>query len=358
MKIGTVTFWYSKENYGAMLQCFALIKYLIKQGHDAKLLRIMAETGKDLKHPMLFKMANLFYALVHPQSFFRKLKNKILSSKTPNIVVERGFNEFLLKNIPTYPKIYCFDEIDHNPVDADALICGSDQIWGGVSRTYFLQMKGDYKRISYAASFGGTKYENPFARNLVSKWLKEFDFITVREEEGLDFCRKLGVKAELAPDPTMLLEREDYLELTKSIPCQGAEPYIFLYLLGKDITVDVADIFEFANKNKITIQYVASQGRYDEFEKIYPTVEEWIALIRDAKYVVTNSFHGTVFALIFGKPFLTFPIIGKSANMNSRIETLLGKYKMKDRIFTGNLSMLLQPMEFDYFTQKKEEEKH
>lgn len=346
MKIGTVTFWHSKENYGAMLQCYALVRYLNKQGHEAKLLRIKAETGRDLKYPKLFRISNMIYALIHPQSF-KRLKYKM--KKKHQEVVERGFGDFLERNIPAYPHVYTFDEINTHPVDAEVLICGSDQIWSGVSRTYFLQMCGQFKRISYAASFGGAKYENPYATFMVKKWLKTFDLVTVREEEGLETCERLGIRATLALDPTLLLDREDYENLCREISHSDEKPYIFLYLLGKEISIDVKDIFEFAKREGIDVKYVASQGRSDEYEKLYPTVEEWIALIRDAKYVITNSFHGTVFSMIFNKPFLTFPIVGESERMNGRIQTLLGRSGMKDRIYNGNLSVLFQPVKFDTF---------
>ena len=217
-------------------------------------------------------------------------------------------------------------------------------------------MKGNYKRISYAASFGGTKYENPYTARMVSKWLKSFSLITVREEEGIDICQRLGANAYLVPDPTMLLAKEDYLELASPIK-QENKPYIFLYLLGKEISIDVKDIFEFAKEQQIEVKYVASQGRTDDYEKLYPIVEEWLALVRDAKYVITNSFHGTVFALNFGKPFLTFPIIGKSEKMNSRIETLLGKYNMKNRIYSGNLNGIFKPLSFDDFDHSIENDR-
>lgn len=353
MKIGTITFWYSKENYGAMLQCFALLKYLNKQGHDAKLIKADVHPWSDVKHKMFYFLTN---------SLVRRLKRKKNTGEKGSDIpvsykpIDRGFSKFLERTIPSYPAVYTYDDLNSKCIDAEAIIVGSDQVWGGFSNTYFLNFKGDFNRISYAASFGGTEYDNPFIRRKISSWLKRFDLVTVREKEGLEKCKSFGVKATMVPDPTLLLNKDDYNIIADKREVKTAKPYIFLYLLGKRISLEVAQIFEFAKENNLDVVYVASQGREDEFEKQYPSVEEWLAMIRDSKYVVTNSFHGTAFALIFQKPFLTFPLIGSDSRMNCRIETTLGKYKMADRIFNGDLNYLFKPIDFVYFEYVKNKE--
>lgn len=350
MKIGTITFWYSKENYGAMLQCFALLRYLNQNGHDAKLIKAKIQPWSDVKY-------KLFYFLTNSLTR-RILRRKKIQDKGGDVpatynAVDRKFGNFLNTHIPSFPSVYTYEDLNNSPINVDAVIVGSDQVWGGFSNTYFLNFKGDFKRISYAASFGGAEFDNPFIRRKISKWLKRFDLVTVREQEGIDKCKKFGIEATLVADPTLLLDMGDYNEVADNKGYECGKPYIFLYLLGKNISVEVAEIFEFAKSNNLDIVYVASQGREDEFEKKYPTVEEWLAMVRDAKYVITNSFHGTALSLIYEKPFLTFPLIGRDSRMNCRIETMLERYHLSDRIFKSSLDELLRPVVFDYFEEMK-----
>lgn len=131
----------------------------------------------------------------------------------------------------------------------------------------------------------------------------KFCYLTAREEDGVNELHKLGFKnAELMPDPTLLLHMNDYSYLeeneSKLIP---KDKYLFLYLLGNPIGIDVKDIFDFAKQRNLKIVYVASQGRKDVFPKVTPTIGEWLSLIKNSDYVITNSFHGTVFSLQYHK---------------------------------------------------------
>lgn len=354
MKIGTITFWYSKENYGAILQCFALLRFLNQQGHDAKLIKVNAVPWGDIKHRWFYRLTNYLMLLLNPKRF-REIRSKIAPSKKTT-TVDRNFPSFLDKYIPSYPDVYTIEQLDKHPIDANAIIVGSDQVWSGFSRTYFLQFNGYFKRISYAASFGGAKYENLFVRRKIASWLKKYDLVTVRETEGVEFCKRIGVNATMVPDPTLLLTKDDYLKIANEKESDNKKPYIFLYLLGKSISIEVAEIMEFAKQNGLEVIYVASQGREDDFEKVYPTVEEWLSYVRDAKYVFTNSFHGTAFSLLFEKPFLTFPLTGNDSKMNGRIVTMLGKYHLEDRIFNGNLNALFNPFDNSYYKRVKQQE--
>lgn len=357
MKIGTITFWHSKENYGAILQCYALLKFLNQNGYNAKLIKTRIQPWGDLKHRWFYKFTNILTLLFHPYQLM-KLITKIKSNTkaVSGDVVDRSFSDFIDSKIPSFPGEYTFDDLNSKFIDLDAIIVGSDQVWGGFSNLYFLNFKGDFKRISYAASFGGAKFENPFMRRKISSWLNKFDLVTVRETEGVEFCSRVGVNATMVPDPTLLLTKEDYLTIIDKKEINNQKPYVFLYLLGKSISIEVAVIMEFAKKNGLEVIYVASQGREDDFEKVYPTVEEWLSYMRDAKYVITNSFHGSAFALLFEKPFLTFPLAGSDSKMNGRIETMLGKYHLEDRIYSGDLRALFNSFDNSHYKLVKAQE--
>lgn len=187
-------------------------------------------------------------------------------------------------------------------VEADAFVCGSDQIWSGLSPLFFLQFASKKtKCLACAPSLGGSMFIGMKGTELKISF--KFCYLTAREEDGVKELHKLGFKnAELMPDPTLLLHMNDYSYLeeneSKLIP---QNKYLFLYLLGNPIGIDVKDIFDFAKQRNLKIVYVASQGRKDVFPKVTPTIGEWLSLIKNSEYVITNSFHGTVFSLQYHK---------------------------------------------------------
>ena len=346
MKIGIFTLWQTKENYGAVLQCYALIKYLSNRGHDVKLVKNIDAGCK--KQSVFHRIITLICMLFKGKSFPYKISS---TNNTPTKIVDRGFSSFFDKYIPSYQKEFSSEDLESIQLDADVLICGSDQVWSTVSPVYYLQMKGSFKRVAYAASFGGFDIINIFDRKKVSLWMKSFDLITVREQEGIEKCKSLGCKATVVPDPTLLLEKSDYLSIADENYETGHKPYLLLYLLGNTMELEVKKIMDFAHNNGLEVKYVASHGREDKYDKIYPTIEQWLTLYRDAKYVITNSFHGTVFSLIFEVPFITIPLAGCYSRMNGRIEGLLGVINLSERIFSGDLSYLFKPIDFEYITR-------
>jgi hypothetical protein len=122
-------------------------------------------------------------------------------------------------------------------------------------------------------------------------------------------------------------------------------------LLGNKLQFDVAQVYLYAKKKGLDVVYVASQGRSDDFEKTYPTIEEWLHLIEHAEMVVTNSFHGTVFSMIFRKKFATLLLTGTFAKMNDRIVDLLTKYALNERILSGNLDEYEKDVDYTVFDE-------
>lgn len=132
--------------------------------------------------------------------------------------------------------------------------------------------------------------------------------------------------------------------------------YLLLYLLGNPIGIDVKDIFDFAKQRNLKIVYVASQGRKDVFPKVTPTIGEWLSLIKHSEYVITNSFHGTVFSLQYHKNGV-LPLVGEYAKMNSRITTLLNKYKISNHfLHNKDLTSIEKSIDYNYFELTKEED--
>lgn len=352
MKIGIVTFWNAVDNYGQILQSFALIRYLQKAGHEVFLIKYIS---KSKKRNFYHKLLRLLYLSVHPVTlwstilFFRqKLESEKMALEHP-----RYFDRFREVYIPSTPICYTIDTLLSKPPYADIYICGSDQIWGNLDEGYYLQFApSKAKCIAYAPSFGGITL-NMEKKEILKKYLSRFIFLGLRENSGVSLCHELGyANAVLVPDPTLLLPKIDYQKISNIK--KSFRPYLLLYLLGNKISVDVKRFFLFANHYNLDIKYVASQGRVDKYPKLYPSVEEWIGLIENAKYVITNSYHGTIFSLIFNKNFLTIPVSGVHSRMNVRIEDLLSKYGLRDRIFGDNLDFLLSPVDFSKFNEYRE----
>ena len=356
MKIGTVTFWNSEDNYGQLLQCYALLKFLKQNGHDPFLIKFKSERKRS-KLPkriiiglnMLIKDTNEFFKTIK----FRRQQQK---AQKKFIYVDREFSKFREKYIPATEKVYFEEELFENAPVADAYICGSDQIWSTGNPVMFLQfVPQNRKRIAYAASFGGNKPNN---LDEVSNFLKTFDYVSLRENSGVELCKQLGcATAELVPDPTLLLTSINYRDLATDIQVDD-EKYILLYLLGNEIPLSVDSIFSFAKKHNLKVKYVASQGRVDDFPKIFPTIEEWINLIDNASYVITNSYHGTIFSMLLNTPFLVIPLSGLRAKMNVRINDLLEKYGMAERIYKSTLDVIFDPVSFEKFKELQDSERN
>lgn len=342
MKIGTLTFWNTEDNYGQLLQNYALQNYLRSIGHDTFLIRTVSADNKQIGQLIRGNMIAMVRAFLRLHKwpiysiryFIMSTINMLRTRRFELKQVDRSFEEFRKRHLNSSP-IYTISQLRKSPPSADAYIVGSDQVWNTTDGVYFLNWaKDDVKKISYAASFGARESDEDFC-SLIKPWLDRFDLISLREQKGVDICHRLGYKdAAIVPDPTLLLEKEAYLKMAsnKLVP---KEKYMFVYFLGTRTNIEWKSIRRIANKKDLRIIYVGSQGQIDKYHKLYPTIEEWLGLIAHADYVVTNSFHGTVFSLIFEKLFTTLPITGHSASMNNRLETLL--YPMGLMCRVGNL---------------------
>lgn len=345
IKVGVITHWGSLDNYGQTIQAYALQKALNRIGVDSYLIRYTGNARKSSLWGKLLKLNNIGKIRAYLQRRKNDIKNDELNKKN-----SRDLRLFLEQTINLAPQVYSRKDILANPPVADVFITGSDQVWNKLDRTYYLDFAPDSARkISYAASFGSAVYENK-QLTLLSALLKPFESITVREKEGMEMCRKAGrPDAYLVPDPTMLLTSAEYASIAS--PHNEVKPYILLYMLGNKNEYDTGECYAFGTKHNLEIRYVASQRQFDEYPKIYPSMGEWLGLIKNATFVITNSFHGTVFSLIFNKQFITVPLSGTAKKMNNRIDTLLQTFDLQDRLTNDNLT-LLNPIDYDNIRER------
>jgi len=352
MKIGIMTFWMSSDNYGQQLQCYALQKYLRNAGHDAYLIRynIYNDYAPKSPRPVWKKFLKLF----NPNKLYRYLSDKkqmttIAQENKKN--EKREFEGFRSKYIKQSERIYNrYDELKENPPEADVYIVGSDQVW---NPNYYLSLEkqvGAYflgfgdssiKRISYAPSFCNEKLNDEIVK-IIAPLLKKFDYVSVREKQGLNICKQCGINnAEYVPDPTILLDANTYRALYKNeVLRKTGKQYCFLYFLNNGSDFHVKNVYDWAKRKNIEVVYVSANFQVDKYKKTYATIPEWIYLLEHSEYVITNSYHCCVFALLFEKKFSVIPISQKHKEMNSRVDSLFELFQIEKRWVNSDFSIL------------------
>lgn len=316
MKVGILTFHWG-TNYGAVLQAYALQLFLENMGHDVQIINYM------------------------PKRFEKKII-KCFIVKQPWVIKDNLTEFFKEKSLVPYRKKYLkttdryisLEELKMNPPDFDVYICGSDQIWnqgftlGGEKKTttsYYLDF-GDEKvvRIAYAVSFGCLKYSDEVKR-IVAPLLRKFRAISVREKSGCEIIRDMGYEnVSLMPDPSLLLTAKDYDKILSEPECESEDCFFYVIHKGQKLIKRIEKYFKYSTKKRVVS---TNDTRYSMI-----SIEEWLLYIRDSRFVLTNSFHGVVYSIIYKKQFIVIPVEGGLVGMNDRIETLLEYFDLKERI--------------------------
>ena len=361
MRIGIVSAypWLKKwDNYGTLLQNYALQRHLQSQGHNTYWIRATNARSQPprgshkknaLGDPGLlarlipgYRRSYLTNLIAH----LKKRKKAALHEKIKrfNSAHPRHFDEFFSKHIHHTRKEYTFEELVTHPPNADAYIAGSDQIWGSSSPLYFLGFgPSSTKRIAYAVSAPWSSLD-PEWFEVVREEIRRFDAVSVRERAGLHVCLQLGRSDVIQVlDPTMLLDRKEYLALAEA---EGARrvferPLLLCYFLNAWDLKELPwlAVKELASKLRVDLKVIPLQGSEliipDEYV-LAPTPAEWINAFAESHYIVTNSFHGVLFAIIMRKPFLAILPQGSIARENSRIISILELLGLSDRAFPSN----------------------
>lgn len=347
--IGLVTFSSAYDNYGQVLQAFAIQEYLNTRGHKVVLLRKNKTTFDSLIFYLKIIIKKLLILVTGSKRMKRSFDNQMeMLYKTRNALRKeklhpRHFEEFRQHYFKTISSNSSSLRSHHLTV----LCSGSDQIWSWQDPFMFLHFgDSDLKRIAIAPSTGNKALTRK-GKGLVKKWLGAYSFITVRESSGMKMCHELGYDhVTRVLDPSFLMDREyDHLIVPNY---RNGNDYIFVYLLRSETPVSYEEILSFAQINGLKVKYVTGQGRSDDYEKEYATIPEWLSLIRDAKYVITNSFHGMVFSVIFRKKFLVLLRIDKTQAMNERVIELAEQMHLTERIYVDSLSKVMEGLDYSY----------
>lgn len=362
-KIGIVTFTGTIDNYGQVLQYLATQEYLKTLGHSASLV-VPNGYRKTLPRRVKWKLQRICNKA---KSLFLGNKDKVVLASQEDAVEQkkisvfkhwaevsqrkelectRKFNQF--RDAYFSQQTGTYDDILESGYDAYCV--GSDQTWSAAGFDMMLGwVPAKYKRFSIAPSVGHREYSEGQIDGFKA-YLKAFDFITVREDKGVALTEKCGRNdAVKILDPTFLLTAKQYR--TFSDKMTKSNPYIFIYLLGGEIEPQFMQIIEFCKASGYEVKYVESQGREENFPSISATVGQWINLIDQASYVLTNSFHGMAFSVIFNKPFLVFPLVGIMNGMNGRIFDLANLLQLNDRIYRGDFQHLFNKVNWEYANQ-------
>lgn len=316
------------NNYGSLLQYFALQVFLERMGHEVFWLRIALEKKV-------------------PTGINKWFREKILHSNFRLSEIQyhnhEGFKAFIHRYIHLSQFEYKkYKELTENKPEADLFIVGSDQVWNGYSKERYLNyVSTNTNKISYAVSFG--RHNIPwYMHPLLYYYLKGFKAISVREQIGVDICNKLGRKdAVHTIDPSFLLNKEDYETILKNedsiMPVLGS--YIYGYFVNpfpENKLCFKNEIINFTNENKAQFIVTGIQNAelaLSGLEQIQPTPLEWISKILHAKAVLTNSFHGIAFSINLNIPFLFLPQEGSMSNQNGRHLDILRMAGLEDRVF-------------------------
>lgn len=318
-------------NYGALLQYYALEKALKKRNVNSFWLRFCIEDEHKIRHGL--KRAILF--LLHPEE-----EKNVLSAL-------KKFKEFTKCYCNTSTQQYDSEMMlkEHCP-EADIYITGSDQVWGGTLAPNYLCFVPDQKvKCSYAASFGKSEIENE-QKSMIQPWINRLNLVSVRESSGVDICKEMGINALQVLDPTLLLDANEYP--AKHIN-NAADIFCYFLIIKSREQIYWSAIKNWTEEAQLKVQVACTENTYALFSKQEMAIlgpEEWLNGYANASYILTNTFHGTVFAIIFNKPFIVFTQSGKTGKQNERLFSLLEGLSLINRIYDPTKEIKDQIREF------------
>lgn len=336
-------------NYGGILQAYALQTVLERMGHEVCLVekRRKPVTLPLWKAPLVYGKRILKNVTGRPFPLFYEQK---VNREEP--IVRQNTDKFISRYIKRRI-VGDFSEI--NESDYDAFVVGSDQIWrpkyfnDRIERAYLDFTEGwNIKRIAYAASFGTDDWEyTPGQAERCGRLLRLFDAVSVRESSAVGLCREhFGIEAKHMLDPTMLLEKEDYIRLFENANMPKSNGTLLNYIL--DDTPEKTALTDRIAKERGLVPFRVNSKVEDCLaplsERIQPPVEQWLRGFYDAEFVVTDSFHACVFSILFNKPFL---VVGNQKRGLSRFVSLLGMFGLEDRLVTDINNVLFSKV-IDY----------
>lgn len=330
------------NNYGGLLQAYALKEVLSQRGHEVNIINRRSPTP-----PKLLLLAHEIKHKLRSKRSTPKLK---LTEKQKRII-SLNTDSFINQYIPELSESITSDRgmRNLNNQEFDAYIVGSDQCWRAIYspkiENFFLDFAeniNNIKRVSYAASFGTDNWEfNDRQTNTCTKLLKRFDAVSVREKSAISLVQTHLDRSDAVHvlDPTMLLTKEQYSNIIKSHKTGISPGSLNVYVLDKTPEKEafIANIekilelkqFEVMPRKRVSKDKVSGANIID-FQ--YPHPATWLKAFEDAEFVITDSFHGTLFSILYNVPFIT---LGNKHRGMARFESLLETFNLSERLVSN-----------------------
>lgn len=345
MKIGILT-QPLHSNYGGLLQNYALQQTLVRAGHEVETIDWGGGSGlHETLYRIKIRVLHTLFPNKYPQLKYRP-------NKKERAIIQRNTNHFINTYINHTEAMHSYEEFVKQASKGkyDAYVVGSDQCWRPCYNAFLPSMFLDFvqdkqvKRIAYAASFGTDKWEfTPQQTAVCVPLAKKFDMVSVREDSGVKLCKEnLGVDAVHVLDPTMLLTKEEYIQLIEKEKEPKSNGTLFNYILDPDAKKSVF-IQKVAKAKGLKAFQVLPKCQTETRTKedvknrigdcVFPGVTTWLRAFMEADMTIVDSFHGMVFSIIFNKPFWA---IGNVSRGMSRFTSLLKMFHLEDRLLDAD----------------------
>lgn len=325
-KIGIVTWYHKGYNFGSTLQAYATQTVLEKRGYETELINYSQGQNKT-RNRLRENLKNIVIRITKPKVYIAWIK----------------IDKWIKRKLKISKPYTSWNSLKSDSVRYDAVICGSDQIWrnpkdGIIEPFYFLQFVNKSKRIAYAPSIA-RDYIDERIINEFRTYVQDINYLSVREKQGADLIKEItGKDAKIVLDPTLLLKKDEWEEQLKT-QNDFERDYIFCYLLTKNEHYWY-EVVKVSKKYNLEIVTPAIFSNYHNNSRPLDPFE-FLNLIRFATYVVTDSFHGVAFSIIFQKQFAVykrFPDTHKR-NQNSRIYNILTTLDLNQRLIGSDTDL-------------------
>lgn len=324
-------------NYGSSLQAYAMQRIVEKQGLPNQILDYEESSRKPLWRLRPF-LENLAFRVMR----FAPMFSKYLFPQEYQELCERDMQ---IKKFRDFEKVHLkLTDVTYRSsrmlaaevANCDICICGSDQIWSPLlfDPAMFLDFcrAAPVKTVAYAPSFGVSKIDSH--RQEIRDLLKCIDIISVRENEGAEIIHELtGRESPVLLDPTLLLDADDWRSIAR--PSERTNPYILCYFLGKDRIPHrfLTDLRKKTGYELLNVCTFRTRNNISGIQDCTMSPEEFLGAVANAAFICTDSFHGTIFSILFEKCFFTFERFGQErTGQNSRIYTLLDRLGLTSRL--------------------------
>ena len=306
--VATITF-HASHNYGSVLQAYALAKVVEGEGHNVKIINYRSKQQKACY--------TLYKKYRGAKGVLRNIYQRLISGKLKRRY--KGFEEFINNVLPITDEVNDEKEIKKYASVFDCYVCGSDQIWNPAcqdfSSVYYLDFVDGKKRIAYAPSLGKGEFNNE-DKGLIKNLLKNVDYISVREKQGKELLESLTDKpVKLVCDPVILFGKQGWEKVIPEVKIKP--PYMFVYFLENNHgDRSYIDLISKTLGLKVVILNENVRDFFKHYIKKYDALPlEFVSLIKNAKFVYTNSFHATAFSTMFNVPCAS--MIAKSDNVQN-----------------------------------------